>query len=265
MPTKETVATQHRPKKAQVRYPHARAPKRAPHRSPSSRALFLGAVAAALVMTGGLVAASQLRGGGGPGGPPATLAGAGETQRLLSGIPQSGTTLGKPDAPVTLVEFADLQCPYCGQWARDVLPVVVAHYVRAGKVRLVFRPLAFIGPESDTAARAALAAGTQQKLWNVLDLLYRNQGAENAGWVTDEFLRSAAAGIPGLDADRMLEERRSATVERQLDGARAAASAAAIDWTPTFELGPTGGALTQLQVDSLDADVFRTALDRALQ
>ena len=82
---------------------------------------------------------------------------------LLRGIPQQGTALGSPDAPVTLVEYADLQCPYCAQWARDAFPELVRDYVRTGRVRIVFRGLAFLGPDSDAALRAALAAGQQRR------------------------------------------------------------------------------------------------------
>jgi protein-disulfide isomerase len=264
MSGKQITAGKRRPKQAQVRYPRQRVARPQARRSRSPLVLFLGAVAVAALLAGALVVASQLGRGGGNAQPPVTLVGAKEVQQLFAGIPQSGVTLGRPDAPVTLVEYADVQCPYCGQWARDVLPTVVADYVRPGKVRLVFRGLAFIGPESDTGARAAVAAGAQGKLWNALDLLYRNQGPENGGWITDDFLRSVAVGVPGLDADRVLQERTSPAVERELATARAAANAAAVSATPAFELGPTNGTLARLDVKSLDADFFRTALDGAL-
>ena len=105
---------------------------------------------------------------------PATVAATAETEALLRGIPQDGIALGSPDAPVTLVEYADLQCPYCAMWARDAFPAIVDEYVRPGHVRVVFRGLAFIGPESDTALRTALAAGSQGRLWHVVHLLYGN-------------------------------------------------------------------------------------------
>ena len=71
--------------------------------------------------------------------------------------PRTGTAIGSPDAPVTLVEFADLQCPFCAQWATDAFPDLVEEYVRPGRLRIEFRGLAFIGPDSEKALRAALS------------------------------------------------------------------------------------------------------------
>ena len=80
---------------------------------------------------------------------------------LFAGIEQHGAALGSPKAPVTLVEYADLQCPYCAQWARDALPTLVEDYVKTGKLRIVFSGMAFIGADSDKALRTAIAAGEQ--------------------------------------------------------------------------------------------------------
>jgi protein-disulfide isomerase len=91
--------------------------------------------------------------------------GAAQTLGLLAGIPQHGNTLGNPRAPVTLVEFGDLQCPSCAVFAQDALPAIVSRYVRPGRVMLVFRGLDFIGHDSERAARMAGALGEQNRLW----------------------------------------------------------------------------------------------------
>jgi protein-disulfide isomerase len=193
-----------------------------------------------------------------------TVQGASETAALLAGIPQRGTRLGSPDAPVTLVEYADLQCPYCAEWAQKVLPVIVRDYVRPEKVQLEFRGLAFIGPDSTVALRTVLAAAAQNRLWNTLDLIYRNQGTENTGWLTDPFVRRVLAAVPGLDVDRVLAERESAAITTRLNGMTRQAAAAEIASTPTFQVGRTGGALRALTVEYLDVSSFKGPLDKAL-
>ncbi len=136
--------------------------------------VFTLAVLAAAVLAAGLIAVHAVTSSK----EPAATFDSGATARLLDGIPQEGAVLGRPDAPATLVEDGDVQCPYCAAWASGALPELVRDYVRPGKLRIEFRGLAFVGPESDTGLRAALAAGEQRKLWNVVDLLYQNQGPE---------------------------------------------------------------------------------------
>jgi protein-disulfide isomerase len=199
--------------------------------------------------------------------PPAsvTVPGAAGVEALLHGIPQHGTTLGSPKAPVTLVEFADLQCPYCGVWAREALPTIVTRYVRSGKVQLVFEGMAFVGADSVTALRTAFAAGRQNKFWNVLELLYDNQGTENAGWVTDSLLRSIGAAVPGLDTERMLADQGSTAVDQMIAQADSVARSAHVNSTPSFAVGRTGGQLQLVEVSNLSASPISRAVDAALR
>ena len=215
-------------------------------------AVVAAAIAAALVATSGDSKGSV------------SLVGVDRTTALLKGIPQQGEALGSPTAPVTLVEFADPQCPYCGMWARDTLPTIVADYVRPGKVRILFEGMDFVGADSVTALRTALAAGRQNHFWDVMELLYENQGTENTGWVTDSLLRSIGDAVPGLDASRMLADRGSAAVDRAAAGADSVARAAGVKSTPSFGVGRTGGSFHIVQMTSLDASALTPALDAAL-
>ncbi len=137
-------------------------------------------------------------------------------------------------------------------------------YVRPGKVQLVFRGLAFIGPDSEAALRTALSAGEQNRLWHVVDLLYANQGEENTGWVNDDLLRGVGGAVPRLDVERMLDERDSPAADQALASAQRAAHAAGITGTPSFEVGRAGGPLQRLEISSLDPSAFRSALDSLL-
>jgi len=221
----------------------------------------VGALAA--LIASALIATSVL---GAQGSEPAEAhkAFGGDTAALLDGIPQNGAVLGRPDAPVTLVEFADLQCPYCAQWSQVAFGEIVHDYVRTGKVRIVFGGLSFIGPDSEEALRFAHAAGGQHKLWNVVHLLYANQGPENSDWVSDELLRGIGEAIPGFRTERALDERASARVEQGIAGAAMLAERHEVRGTPTFAAGRTGGTLTVLPVRSLDPEGVRPFLDRLL-
>jgi protein-disulfide isomerase len=193
------------------------------------------------------------------------VTGAADTAKLFRGIPQKLNVLGNPNAPVTMIEFADLQCPFCRDYALDALPAIVDEYVRPGKVRLVFGGLSFLGPDSETALRAVYAAGLQNRLWNFVDLLYRNQGPENAGWVTDGLLRAAGKSIPGFDTEAMMTGRGTDAVNGAIDAMAQQATQAHVTQTPTFFAGPTGGTLQGIHLSSLTADAFRPTLDSLTQ
>jgi protein-disulfide isomerase len=247
-----------------VSYPH----KRRDEKRPRSRArLYLAAAASATLVAVALVVGSLLGSSATSEATPATaqLLGVADNASLLAGIPQRGGVLGSPTARVTLIEYADLQCPYCGEFARNALPSLIQEYVRTGKVKLVFRGLAFVGPESEVALRASLAAGQQNRLWNFMHLLYANQGAENSGWVTDSFIRSVASGIAGLNVTRLVAGAQSSAVTGQIDAAQRLATSEGVNSTPSFRVGRTGGVLTALEVHSLDAAAFRPTLDRLLK
>jgi protein-disulfide isomerase len=175
----------------------------------------------------------------------------------LAGIAQAGAALGNPSAPVTLVEYADLQCPYCAEWAQQTLPVLVDDYVRTGKLRIVFRGLAFIGPDSQRALRVAVAAGRQNRLWDVVEDLYLRQGAENGGWVTEALLEETAG-------PQALAQSNEAWVARRLLLSSRAAEAAGVTGTPAFQLGRTGGALRLVPLHSLGPEGLRPAIEAAL-
>lgn len=220
-----------------------------------------GVVVVAAVVVGALALAS---GDDGPDGlgDGSSLTGAAEVNRLFEGIPQQGIAVGDPDAPVTVVEFADLQCPFCAQFARDALPELVRRYVRTGKARLELRLLTFIGPESMRAAQLASAAALQDRGWQFADLFFANQGQEGSGYVTEELLREVAEGVDGLDVDRAFEQSTGPAAGRLIDQAEAAAGTLGVESTPSFFAARTGESFEQLAVAELTADAVATEIDR---
>jgi protein-disulfide isomerase len=234
-------------------------------RIPKSR--YAVVLIAAAAVTGVLIVASQLSARDGTTAASATnpsTSAAAHAPSLFAGIRQQGTALGSPNAPFTLVEYADLQCPYCARWARDALPTVVANYVKPGKLRIIFNGMAFVGPDSRKALQTAIAAGRERHLWDVVHGLYAAQGAENTNWVTDQLVTEIAAGVPGLDGAKLLRARSSPWVESELVRAAAAAEAAGVHSTPSFQFGPTGGPFHILRIDSLGPEGIATAVDSAL-
>lgn len=213
------------------------------------------AVAVAVLSSGGTSGLT-------PGKP---VPGAAKTLALFAGIPQQGIELGDPQAQVTLVEFGDLQCPLCAQFAENALPAIVSRYVRPGRIRLEFRTLDSIGNDSVRAARMAGAMGIQNRLWEFIDLMYKNQAGENSGYVSDPYLRTLASAIPGVNVSQALRQRASVTVQAQIAQAQRLAKQWHVQGTPAFLLVRTGEP-TQLLSPASPSSIssFSGPLDRAL-
>jgi protein-disulfide isomerase len=182
---------------------------------------------------------------------------------LYEGIPQRGVELGRPDAPVTLTEFADLQCPFCAEYGRVVLPEVVQKFVRTGRIKIVFRSLKFIGADSEEAARMAHAAGLQNKLFQFVDLVYRNQGIEETGWVDDAYLRRVGDAV-GLDVERAMSARSGEAVTAELDEADVQGKQLKVESTPWFVLTKGTGEPKRFEGDTSNAAAFTAALEDAI-
>ena len=185
---------------------------------------------------------------------------------MLKGIPQNGIELGNPNAKVTLVEFSDPQCPYCGDWARSVFPSLVQKYVRAGTLRVEYRGIAFLGTDSTRLLGLARAAGLQNKLWNVVELEFENQGSENSGYATDAFLKGLVNAVPGLDAEKALSASNAKTMTKTIEAALTLAKQKLKEiTTPTFLLGPTGSNKTTTIVGDQPLQTFVDAIDAQLK
>jgi len=182
-----------------------------------------------------------------------------EIRGLLTDIPQNGTTLGSEDAPVTIYLYEDLQCPVCARFTRDTFPDLVRNYVEPGEVNVVSETIAVLGPDSVPAAKAALSAGAQNRYWEYSTLFFLNQGRENSGYVTDEFLTNIAQKTQGLDVNQWNEARESDAVQSQLDSAQASAQDEGIEATPTLVVsGPRG---TSKLVGAVPLSSIATAIE----
>jgi protein-disulfide isomerase len=223
-----------------------------------------GVLALAIVVVTVAVAVSS-SGGSASAASGGRLTGAALSASLFAGIPQHGTVLGRDTAPVRVVEFADLQCPYCDEYSVQALPTLVRDYVRTGKVSMQFENLSFIGPGSVAAGRAAAAAARQDRLWNFIDLMYLNQGEENTGYVTPEYLRRLLEAVPSLNVTAALKASRAPSADAALMQANDLASLDGIEATPSFLIGKAGGPLRQFEPPTLTAVPFAAAFDGLLK
>jgi protein-disulfide isomerase len=146
---------------------------------------------------------------------------------LTPAVNQRDHTLGPADAPVTLVEYGDFECPYC----RMAHPIVKALRRTLGdRLRVVFRhfPLAEVHPHARHAAEAAEAAGAQGKFWEMHEMLFAHQDA-----LEDEDLVEYAATL-GLDVDRFARELAGGTYRQRVRDDFRSGMRSGANGTPTF-------------------------------
>lgn len=190
----------------------------------------------ALVAVAVLIVLSQGSSGGGDAG---NIVDAKAVDGQLAGIPQRGMVLGQPGAKATLLEFADLQCPVCKGYSEQIVPALIENQVRGGETKIDFRNFTIIGPESTPAGAAAIAAGMQGRGWNFAEIFYRNQGGEDSGYVSDEFLTAVARAAGVKDLAKWNRDRRSERVLAEVAKTTAEAEGLGFTGTPSFAVeGP---------------------------
>lgn len=158
---------------------------------------------------------------------------------LLAGIPQQGSTLGSPEAPMTLWIFADLECPTVRQFVTAYLPSIIRTWVRDGTVKLEYRSF-----ETDTfdeqtffeQETAALAAGRQNRMWNYALTFIHEQGQGGTDYATDAFLADVATQIPGLDRSQWQRDHEDPLLSRQVAHELHAAHVKELHFTPSLLL-----------------------------
>jgi protein-disulfide isomerase len=170
-------------------------------------------------------------------GPSAPAAGLVTPSAAVPDALADGTTLGRPDAPVTLEVWSDYQCPYCGELARNYLPRVARDFVASGEVRIVAQDIAFLdrgtSRESTDAATAAACAADQEQFWSFHDLLMWNQAGENRGAFAPSRLDAMARRL-GLDTKAWNACRVEPRTSRALRDRVATAGTLGIVSTPTL-------------------------------
>lgn len=207
---------------------------------------------------------------------PAAQAGAVPTAGPKAEVTVNDTdpSLGPKNAKVTVVEFADFQCPFCGAFSgldaamvqnmkgRDTtweppIPNIKKDYVDKGKVRLVWKDYPFLGQESIWSGAAARCAQDQNKFWEFHDYLFSHQSGENQGAFSKENLKKFAAdmGLKTADFNTCVD---SGKYEKDMQNALSAGQGVGVNGTPaTFVNGQlVSGAASYPQFK----DMIETAL-----
>jgi protein-disulfide isomerase len=171
--------------------------------------------------------------------------------QLLGGIPQSGNTLGNPNASITMTYYGDLKCPVCQDFTlKGGFSQLVSNDVRSGKVKVVYDAFCTAtcnGPDPNEfplQQAAALAAGKQNKFWQFTELFYRQQGSETDAYVTDAFLNGIARQISGLNFAQWKTARNDPNLTNQVNSEQNQGRHIGVSGTPTLIFkGPKGEAV----------------------
>ncbi len=183
-----------------------------------------GAIVVALVVAVGLILVNRPRDAGAP-----IVA----AEPIPASIPLTGMTMGDPDAPLSVVEWGDYQCPGCGIFAREVFPRLIDDYIEPGAMTFEYRPFSFLGEESFRAAEAALCAEDQGAFWPYHETLFLNQHGENLNAFSNERLKQIAASL-NLDAGAFNSCLDSGQKRAVVDASAADARANGITSTPSI-------------------------------
>jgi protein-disulfide isomerase len=248
----------------------ARPPVRSTGGRKASPTVLIGVLVAIAVIVAAVAAVLLLKGNNSKSNSSTTatvLSGASEVTKQFAGIPQHGDVLGKASAPATMVEYIDLQCPVCRDFETSVMPSVIDRYVRAGKLKVIARPVAIIGSRTDSqrGRLGMIAASKQNRAFNFAQLLYFNQGPEDGGWLDDSMVASAAKSIPGVKVAALQAAAKSTAVADQAKTYDTEATKDGLSGTPTVLVGPSGGKLTVVAPGlEPSSDQMKAAIDAAL-
>ena len=145
-----------------------------------------------------------------------------DVAKMFKGIPQHGFVLGQPSAPVTLIEYIDLQCPVCQSFELNELGILVDKYVKTGKIKIEMKPWNIIDanhPGTDDSYRGqelTIAAAKQNLAFTFAEVLYNNQGLEGSSWLTNATAANIAASVDGLKLAQLASDANSAATTQMI-------------------------------------------------
>jgi protein-disulfide isomerase len=170
--------------------------------------------------------------------------------------------IGQENAPVVMAYWFDYQCPYCKQEEETVFPTLIKDYVDTGKLKIVFKDFAFLGPDSEVASRAARAvwavAPDKFRAWH--QAMFDHQDQENAGWGSQDDILALTGTVPGIDVakvkDMMTAKKSDFDTAMQSDANEGYSMG--VGGTPSFLVGK------QMMVGAQPYEKLKAAIDAEL-
>ncbi len=166
--------------------------------------------------------------------------------------------LGNKDAKVTVVEYADYQCPFCEKFYTSVMSELKTKYIDTNKIKFVFQDFAFLGADSATAAEATHCAADQGKFWQYHDYLFKNQGQENGGWAAASHQKEFAKTL-GLNTGQFNQCMDSHKYSQEVQDETNAGKSYGVSGTPSVFVNG------KIIVGAQPAANFEQAIEAALQ
>jgi protein-disulfide isomerase len=182
------------------------------------------------------------------------------TNLIKKGQPYQGST----SAPITLIDFSDLQCTLCDRFVKSTEPQLNSTYVQAGKVAFVFEHLPNRGFDSLPAALAAQCTNDQGKFWQYHNLLYKNQGPIDSGWASKDNLKKFASQVPGLDIQKFNSCFDSLKYKPLVEADLALAHSLGFTQTPSFVIVKSDGSNPQQLLGPQPFPEFGAIIDKEI-
>ena len=171
--------------------------------------------------------------------------------------------IGKADAPVVMAYWFDYQCPYCKQEEESVFPQLVKDYVDTGKLKIVYKDFAFLGPDSDVASRAARAvwAVAPDKFREWHRAMFDHQDQENAGWGSEDDILALTGTIAGIDVAKVKQMMtdKASDFDSAMQADANEGYTMGVGGTPSFLIGK------QMMVGAQPYEKLKTAIDAELK
>jgi protein-disulfide isomerase len=183
---------------------------------------------------------------------------------LLSLISQGSSYQGSKSAPVTVIDFSDLQCHLCARYVKNTEPMINKTYIQTGKVALVFKHLPNRGFDSMPAALAAQCAQDQGKFWQFHNLLYEKQGPIDSGWANKDNLKRFASQISGLEMHKFDSCFDGQKYKSFVESDIALAHSLGFTETPSFIVAKSDGSSPQKMEGPQPFPAFKAVIDKEL-